>query len=146
MVDCGNQPKAECPMERFEFFLLDKYGAPLLTSVDQKINAYYFDKGIKTDLTTECRDGCKMIRQADNIQYGLYYYSTINAPQGSARLGIKEYYIEMNNDIDTLHLETSLSSHDCAVITAALFNGNQAIDRLRTPTTQYTDAFVFKKK
>jgi hypothetical protein len=94
------------------------------------------------DLGEECRE-CKMIRAASN---GDLYYSTVDACQISAKRNINEFYVEVNGDVDTVHLTAGFTKDEqCIIINDALLNGKAAFDRRATPTTIYTSAFVFRK-
>jgi len=106
LLRCGPTPipNRSIMPEEFKFVIADK-GIPLITSQEFKLEVYYF-KGIeKKVLGGECTE-CKMIRPFDttNPDYK-YYYSTLEAPLASGRDSIKDFYIKIGNDVDTVFLD-----------------------------------------
>lgn len=82
------------------FTVIDHNGTPLISQPDQKVNVYLFVNGVKRQITDYRLDAFP-----DNLPLSGYYYSSMEPPIYSADSGIKEFYLEMNNDIDTIYVD-----------------------------------------
>lgn len=70
---------------------------------------YYFDStGTRVDMGRKCPDRpCNTIKKYKEGAAYTYYFSTFEAPYQSVEKGIKDFYVEINGDVDTLYLDVT---------------------------------------
>jgi hypothetical protein len=134
---CPKEPNDVCPQLLFNFFLLDKDGNSLFTSLKQPQVDFYYFVG-----TERWNYNGSFIRSIDSGPYRYYYQYEVNA----MNTGIHEYYIQVKDDIDTIHMEVMLRPFpDCNDLTLVHLNGQPPIQNL--PSAPYNmPGFILQKK
>lgn len=129
-------------------FVLDNKGKPIITSQDFELQMYYYKANEKKFIGSECRPGeCKMIRPFDNPNpYYPFYFGTLEAASESGMNGCKDFYIKIDNDIDTVYLDVQpLPPNDPSrgsyYYKQVKFNGKE----VKINESVFPWAYIFKK-
>jgi hypothetical protein len=108
LYGCGAPviPNRNVMPEEFRFVIATN-GVPLINSQNFQIEMYYYKENKKEIVGTECMvPECKLIVPFSMPnQYYPFYYRTLSAPVASGMNGCKDFYIKIDNDIDTVYLD-----------------------------------------
>ncbi len=146
---CQKTVKDSCPLEHFEFVVLDTQGNTLFKAADPNlVDIYYFKNGAAQSIKSEC-PSTSCIRPFPNGSPYPFYYFSGTAPIVSARDKITDFYINIGGDVDTIKLLASIrpgGDDICAKVDDARYNGRAAIKTTTSPTTMLSPTYIFQKK